>query len=445
MTNYKIKNIILGLSMSSSKNIKLNLGQAISLVLGNMIGVGIFMLPSSLSQYGSISIIGWVISGLIALFIASIFRRLSSKFPGENGAFYYTEKSFGEFIGFFIIWGYWVSILLVNASIAIAVTSYSTVFFNFLNITNFAMTFTILILLAIAFINYFGVKTAGNFQLITSIIKIIPLLVTIMIGFYVFEINNFFPIKSSTESNFNVINITTTLTFFAFLGIESATIPADKIENPKKNIPRATMIGTVLSILIYLLSMIALIGIIPTDQIANSNAPFADAIGTVLGDNIKKAIAIFAIISGLGSLNGWTLLQIEIPKSLAKRKLMGKIFQKKNKNNVPYIGLIISTLIVTSLIIMNFSKSLTDIFTYLILTSTFCSLMLYLFISISEIMILVKQKKPLSDLKSSLFTGIPSFIFIVWLIYGVGYESIISGLFLLSFSIPIYIYQKKYA
>jgi APA family basic amino acid/polyamine antiporter len=266
-----------------------------------------------------------------------------------------------------------------------------------------------------------------------------------MIGFYVFEINNFFPIKSSTESNFNVINITTTLTFFAFLGIESATIPADKIENPKKNIPRATMIGTVLSILIYLLSMIALIGIIPTDQIANSNAPFADAIGTVLGDNIKKAIAIFAIISGLGSLNGWTLLQIEIPKSLAKRKLMGKIFQKKNKNNVPYIGLIISTLIVTSLIIMNFSKSLTDIFTYLILTSTFCSLMLYLFISISEIMILVKQKKPLSDLKSSLFTGIPSFIFIVWLIYGVGYESIISGLFLLSFSIPIYIYQKKYA
>ena len=205
MTNYKIKNIILGLSMSSSKNIKLNLGQAISLVLGNMIGVGIFMLPSSLSQYGSISIIGWVISGLIALFIASIFRRLSSKFPGENGAFYYTEKSFGEFIGFFIIWGYWVSILLVNASIAIAVTSYSTVFFDFLNITNFAMTFTILILLAIAFINYFGVKTAGNFQLITSIIKIIPLLVTIMIGFYVFEINNFFPCKIHSSNIYRIM------------------------------------------------------------------------------------------------------------------------------------------------------------------------------------------------------------------------------------------------
>ena len=154
MTNYKIKNIILGLSMSSSKNIKLNLRQSISLVLGNMIGVGIFMLPVSLSQYGSISIIGWITSGLMALFIASIFRRLSSKYPGENGAFYYTEKSFGEFIGFFVIWGYWVSILLVNASIAIAITSYSTVFFDFLNITNFAMIFTILILLIIALINY---------------------------------------------------------------------------------------------------------------------------------------------------------------------------------------------------------------------------------------------------------------------------------------------------
>ena len=263
MTNYKIKNIILGLSMSSSKNIKLNLRQSISLVLGNMIGVGIFMLPVSLSQYGSISIIGWITSGLMALFIASIFRRLSSKYPGENGAFYYTEKSFGEFIGFFVIWGYWVSILLVNASIAIAITSYSTVFFDFLNITNFAMIFTILILLIIALINYNGVKRAGNFQLVTSLIKIIPLLITIVIGFYVFEISNFFPINSSEDSNFNAINITTTLTFFAFLGIESATIPADRIENPKENIPRATMIGTIITILIYLLSMIALIGIIP--------------------------------------------------------------------------------------------------------------------------------------------------------------------------------------
>jgi len=445
MTNYKIKNIILGISMSTSKNLKLNLRQSISLVLGNMIGVGIFMLPASLSQYGSISILGWIISGFMALFIASIFRRLSSNFPGENGPFHYTEKSFGEFIGFFVIWGYWVSILLVNASIAIAVTSYSTVFFDFLNISSFAMIFTILILFSIAIINYYGIKSAGNFQLITSLIKIIPLLVTIVIGFYVFEINNFFPINSSNESNFNVINITTTLTFFAFLGIESATIPGDRIENPKKNIPRATIIGTIITIFIYLLSMIALIGIIPTDEIANSNAPFADAIGTVLGDNIKKAIAIFAIISGLGSLNGWTLLQIEIPKSLAKRKLMGKIFLKKNKNDVPYLGLILSTFLVTCLIIMNFSKNLTEIFTYLILTSTFCSLMLYLFISISEFMILIKEKKTLSDLKTSLLTGIPTFLFIVWIIYGIGYESIISGLILLSFSIPIYIYQKKYA
>jgi APA family basic amino acid/polyamine antiporter len=124
---------------------------------------------------------------------------------------------------------------------------------------------------------------------------------------------------------------------------------------------------------------------------------------------------------------------------------MGKIFLKKNKNDVPYLGLILSTFLVTCLIIMNFSKNLTEIFTYLILTSTFCSLMLYLFISISEFMILIKEKKTLSDLKTSLLTGIPTFLFIVWIIYGIGYESIISGLILLSFSIPIYIYQKKYA
>ena len=426
--------------MEKTKNQKLNLIQSISLVIGNMIGVGIFMLPASLSEYGSISIFGWIISGIMALLIAVIFRNITYTFNDSNNPIDYLENIFGDFIGFFIIWGYWISILLVNASIAIAITSYLSVFTDIIQKREFAILISILIVLVIAFINYNGIKNTGNFQLITTILKIVPLITTIFLGFYFFDLSNFFPINLSSQTNFKAITITTTLTFFAFLGIESASIPADKISNPKKNIPKSTMIGTIITFCIYVFSMIAIIGIMHPNEIYMSSAPFADATGFILGNYGKNIIAIFAIISGLGALNGWTLLQIEIPKKLSNKGLLGKRFSKVNSKDVPYQTLIFSSIIVSMLILINYTKSLSTIFTYLILTSTFCSLMLYLFISFSEIIISFKKIN-----FSRIIRGILSLLFVMWLVIGVGYESIISGLILLSFSIPIYIYQKKYA
>jgi len=431
--------------MNNIKNNKIELKESISLVMGNMIGAGIFMLPVSLSKYGSISIFGWIISGIMAFILASIFRKLSKKYPGESGPFHYTEKSFGKFIGFFVIWGYWISILLVNASLAIAVTSYSTIFIKNLNDPVLSLSFAVFIIILIGIINAFGIKKVGQFQFITTILKIIPLLATIIIGFFVFNLSNFTPINISQETNLEALTITTALTFFAFLGIESATIPADGIKNPKSTIPKATMIGTSLTFLIYVLSSIAIIGIMSPSEIVLSNAPYADAMGFVLGESAKSIIAIFAIISGLGCLNGWTLLQIEIPRSLAKKKLLGSIFSDKGSNRVPTKGLIISIILVIILLCLNYTKGLTNIFTYLILTSTFCTLILYFFISLSEIINVFKNKKPLSEYSGSLATGIFAFLFCIWMIIGVGIESIISGIILLSLSIPIYIYQKYYA
>ena len=431
--------------MNNIKNNKIELKESISLVMGNMIGAGIFMLPVSLSKYGSISIFGWIISGIMAFILASIFRKLSKKYPGESGPFHYTEKSFGKFIGFFVIWGYWISILLVNASLAIAVTSYSTIFIKNLNDPVLSLSFAVFIIILVGIINAFGIKKVGQFQFVTTIFKIIPLLATIIIGFFVFNLSNFTPINISQETNLEALTITTALTFFAFLGIESATIPADGIKNPKSTIPKATMIGTSLTFLIYVLSSIAIIGIMSPSEIVLSNAPYADAMGFVLGESAKSIIAIFAIISGLGCLNGWTLLQIEIPRSLAKKKLLGSIFSDKGSNRVPTKGLIISIILVIILLCLNYTKGLTNIFTYLILTSTFCTLILYFFISLSEIIYVFKNKKSLSEYSGSLATGIFAFLFCIWMIIGVGIESIISGIILLSLSIPIYIYQKYYA
>ena len=219
----------------------------------------------------------------------------------------------------------------------------------------------------------------------------------------------------------------------------------DSITYPEKNIPKATIIGTTLTLFIYLFSSIAIFGIMNPSDIAVSNAPYADAIGIVLGDYGKIIIAIFAIISGVGCLNGWTLLQIEIPKNLSEKRLLGTFFSETNSNGVPYKGVIASTIIVCILIGINYSKDLSNLFTYLILTSTFCTLILYFFISLSEIIIVFQKKKNFSSNYKSLLSGITAFIFSIWMIVGVGYESIISGVILLSLSLPIYIYQKNYA
>ena len=420
---------------------KIEFRESITLVIGNMIGAGIFMLPISLSEYGSISIFGWIISGLIAIALAKIFKKLSKKYPGESGPFTYTNIFFGEFIAFVVVWGYWVSILLLNASLAIAVTSYSTVFIPELANQYYNISFSIFIIFIISIIGYKGIRGIGDFQFYTTVIKIIPLILTVIIGFLFFNIENFFPLNISTETDFKAITISTTLTFFAFLGIESATVPEDKIKNPIENVSKATSYGVGFTFILYILSTIALIGILSPEQIQDSNAPFADAGGVIFGDYARYIMAFFAIVSALGCLNGWTLLQIELPKNLSKNNLFPEVFSKENSNKVPISGLIISNIIVVGLISMNYSKDLSNIFTYLILTSTFCTLILYLLLTIGEIVLIFKNKKYLR----TNFISIPVFLFLIWMIIGVGYDSILLGLLLLSISIPIYFYQKYYA
>ena len=420
---------------------KIEFRESITLVIGNMIGAGIFMLPISLSEYGSISIFGWIISGLIAIALAKIFKKLSKKYPGESGPFTYTNIFFGEFIAFIVVWGYWVSILLLNASLAIAVTSYSTVFIPELANQYYNISFSIFIIFIISIIGYKAIRWIGDFQFYTTVIKIIPLILTVIIGFLFFNIENFFPLNISTETDFKAITISTTLTFFAFLGIESATVPEDKIKNPIENVSKATSYGVGFTFILYILSTIALIGILSPEQIQDSNAPFADAGGVIFGDYARYIMAFFAIVSALGCLNGWTLLQIELPKDLSKNNLFPEVFSKENSNKVPISGLIISNIIVVGLISMNYSKDLSNIFTYLILTSTFCTLILYLLLTIGEIVLIFKNKKYLR----TNFISIPVFLFLIWMIIGVGYDSILLGLLLLSISIPIYFYQKYYA
>lgn len=268
---------------------KIGLGPATSLVLGNMIGSGIFLLPSALAKYGGISIVGWIVSAIGGLVLAKVFSELGKQFPKTGGPYTFAKEGFGDFSAFLVAWGYWIAICCTNAAIIITMLSYLSVFFPVINSSPLvSISIGLLVLWFLTYVNSKGVKEAAWIQLVTTILKLVPLFLVAIVGLFFVEIEHFYPFNLSGKSNFEAITITTTLTLFAFLGIESATIPADNIKRPEITIPKATKIGTWIAIIVYVLGSIAVMGLISPETLAVSKAPFADAAALIWGESARK-------------------------------------------------------------------------------------------------------------------------------------------------------------
>lgn len=418
---------------------KIGLWPTTSLVVGNMIGSGIFLLPAALAQYGAISIGGWVISSIGAFLLARMFAGLSKKFPKVGGPYAYTRAGLGDFPAFLVAWGYWLSILATNAAITVAMLSYLTVFFPVLSSSPGLMVgIGLSIIWLLTWVNNQGIRHAGWVQLSTTILKVIPLILIAFVGIFWVELDHFSPINLSSETDGSALVATITLTLFAFLGIESATIPADGIKHPAKTIPRATMLGTLATIGIYIIGSVAVMGLIPPELLQKSQAPFADAAGILWGDWAKKWVAIGAIISTFGALNGWILMQGQVPFAAAKDNLFPRIFSVLNTQNSPSKGIIISSIIISVLLLMNFTKGFIKAFEFMILLSTLAVLVPYLFSAIVQIIFSHRANKPLG-----IGLGVGAFIFSVWAVIGSGLEVIQWGSLLLLLGLPLYFWLKR--
>ena len=337
---------------------KIGLLTTTSLVIGNMIAAGVFLLPAALATYGGIGLLGWVGSSAGAIALAILFSNLSKLIPNAVGGPYaFTRTGLGDFAAFLVAWGYWISIWSTNAAIAVTFVSYSTVFFPVLATNSLLSVATGLSAIwLLTWVNTLGVKEAGAVQTITTFLKLVPLLLVSVVGLFYVHIENFSPFNISGTSNFSAITATTTLTLFAFLGLESATIPSGNIHEPEKTIPRATMIGTIITILVYVLGSAVVMGMIPAHELRNSNAPFSDAAALIWGDGARNWVALGAIASTLGALNGWILLQGQMPMAAARDNLFPVIFKRENKKGTPAIGIVISSVLISALMMMNFTK-----------------------------------------------------------------------------------------
>jgi basic amino acid/polyamine antiporter, APA family len=420
---------------------KLGVFSLTALVTGNMVGSGIFLLPSTMARLGSLSLVSWIFTTIGSLFLAFVFSRLSMLFPKTGGPYAYVQAGLGNALGFQTAYCYWINVWVGNAAIALAGIGYLSIFFPAFATPWNACIATIASVWIFTFINLRGIQTAGIVQLVTTILKLIPIFFVGLFGWIFFQIENItesLNVSSPQITNFDVITQGATLTLWAFIGLESATVPASSVENPKRTIPLATIIGTSIAAVAYIVCSIVIMGIIPNEVLQNSLSPFADVAEIMVGDWGKWVIAAGAVVSCFGALNGWTLIQGQIPMAAADDHLFMKIFSRKNKHGVPFYGLVITSILVTLLLLLTSSPDLIHQYKLIILIATLSSLISYFYTPIAEIILLKTKVFPFS--KTAIIGASMAMIYAFWAIMGSGMEVLSYGALLILISIALFVF-----
>ncbi len=418
-----------------------------ALVVGNMIGSGIFLLPSSLAAYGGVSILGWLVTAAGAIFLALVFARLSRAIPKAGGPYAYSRLTFGDLTGFLMAWGYWISIWCSNAAIAIAMVGYLSTFHPRLATDpTLAASAAVAAIWVLTWVNSMGVRDAGLVQLVTTVLKIVPLIAIGVWGLFFLRPDHFTPFNTSGQSLPSAINATAALTLWAFLGLESATIPADEVARPRRTIPLATVLGTLIAAVVYILASTAVMGIIPPAALAKSSAPFADAAVELWGSWAGGAVAAGASIACFGALNGWILMQGQLPLAAARDGLFPESFGRVSRRGTPVLGIVISSVLATVLIAMNYRRGLIERFNFIIMLATLTCLVPYILSALAELVISVrgrgrttgKDRPGGKKWVSGSIIAILALAYSVWAAVGLGLEIVCWGLLLLAAGVPVH-------
>jgi APA family basic amino acid/polyamine antiporter len=363
------------------------LGTAIALIMGSIIGVGIFNLPTSLAFYGPISLVSMALTTVGALALAVMFAALSRRLPADGGPYAYSRVAFGNRVGFANAWSYWITAWAGNAAIATGWVLYVE---EFVNKNHDKLWSAILVLIGLwvpAIINLSGVKNMGAVQVGTTILKFIALAFMATVGLFFINTAHFTPFNLSGESTVAAIGGAMAIALFSYLGVEVASVAAAKVKDPDRNVPRATVLGTLATSVVYMLSLIAVFGILPSSTLSESTAPFSAAVNAMFGGTTwGYVMAAVVIVSGFGALNGWTMICAEMPLAAANDGLFPDRFKRISGAGVPAFGIIASTVLASVAIGVNYlGENGKTVFTTLVLMSGITAAIPYAFSALAQL------------------------------------------------------------
>lgn len=376
---------------------KLGFWALFSLVIGSQIGSGVFLLPASLSPLGHHAILGWLVSGFGALSLTMVFIQLVERFPKTGGPHVYVLQAFGKTAAFFTGWTYWLISTVSSATVILAAVGYLSPLTGPLS-PLVTVVLSLILLGMVLILNLRGVASAGSMETFLALVKVFTLVVIPCLAFTQFDYNNLVTTAEPADSlaSLALIGKSSLLTMWAFIGLESATAPAESVDNPRHTIPAAMISGTSCVLALYLLNSIALQGLIPPQSLALSSAPYVDAATLLLGSPwIVSAVGLFASMVCLSNLNAWILTSGQIALGLAQEKFFPPFFKTLNQQGAPTWGLCISCALIAPLIFTNMHASLISHVSYIIEVSVTAFLFVYMTCSLGLLKILIQEKQPL--------------------------------------------------
>jgi APA family basic amino acid/polyamine antiporter len=368
----------------------MGLSQATALILGSIIGVGIFNLPYSLASIGPISIAAMALTTVGALALAIMFASLSRRLPADGGPYAYARAAFGNGVGFTNAWSYWITAWAGNAAIVTGWVFYVEHFINKGSVTGWSIVIALAGLWIPALINLVGTKSMAAVQLWTTIIKFIPLAIMSTAGLFFISTGNFTPWNISGRSTVGAIGSAMAICLFSYLGVETAAVAADKVRDPDRNVPKATVFGTLASAAVYVLSMIAIFGIVPTGQLGldENKASYSVAANMMAGSGhwAGDLVAAAVIVSGFGALNGWIMICAEMPLAAARDGLFPPAFGRLSRRGVPAVGIVWSTILSSVAMVVSFlGTSGASVFNTLVLMTGITAAIPYAFSALAQL------------------------------------------------------------
>ena len=398
-----------------------------AMVVGTMVGSGIYLLPTTLAPYGYNLVIAFLLTGFGTMCLAYCLARLAAVIPG--GPFAYVTQAFGETAAFLTLWSYVVSQITGVAGVAVAVAGALGHVWPAVAAGPGLIAVALGSIAILTVVNLGGARSAGVLQVIATLIKIVPLLAVVL--FVAVRFGTGQPVEQFEPTAIGIapITIAGALMLFSLTGFEAAAVTANVTRDSTSTVPVATIAGTGFTAVIYLLSTVATLMLLPSAIAAKSGAPFADAIAPILGQVAGMVVAIIAAISAFGTANALLLFAAEISRTIAGARDLPAIFRKTNSVGAPSGAVLICAGIAALLVLASSSKNFVALYVFITLVSTVAALVLYAVCAAAAIKLRVTGRAPIIAIIAVLYS--------LAMFVGAGLEATLWGLGLALAGLPV--------
>ncbi|PWI41534.1 amino acid permease [Streptomyces sp. ICBB 8177] len=426
---------------TSGHSRRFGLPTATALVMGNIIGGGIFLLPASVAPFGTVSLLAFVVLTVGAIALALVFGRLARRHPRTGGPYVYAREAFGDFAGFLSAWSYWVMTWVSNAALAVGAVGYVDVVVpgHFSTPERLAVALASLWLPALA--NLAGTRWVGAVQIVSTVLKFLPLLFVAVAGLFFFDPRDLGPFHPGGGSWVGGLSASAALLLYSYVGVESAAMSAEEVRDPERNVGRASVLGTIGAAFVYLLGTVAVFGTVPHAALVKSGAPFSDAVDAMFGGHWGGTlIATAAVVSIVGALNGWTLMSAQAPYAAARDGLFPAVFARRARG-VPTFGVLAGVALASLLTVVNYACGSSAVFNTLVLITTFSATVPYLLAAAAQVYWLLSGERDRvrpGALARDLVLALGAFAFSVWLVAGAGYAAVYQGVLFFFAGVLVY-------